>query len=302
MTMIIPLMATARTLTRAIATSANDGYRISLGPPHEKLRRDWRLSFVRNTERHRALSAFQDRPERKPQRSGCCRYSEGLGGFEIDEQVDLGRLRRWQSVFLTGLGFVALRRWVAGLATRRAALRGLFLRELARDHRDHCAVHRVDHQQVIVELDEAILLEHRLLVDQWRRHHIELELGRDLLANLGLKLVRRLLGAVRGHQRVLNFATLLVAELQWRLLLRGSGEFVRLNRRIGVLRRCRHRQQSQGRAATEQGFHGRSPGSAGTTVSSPKRSLPCATDMWTYGQNRGHKQRRAEKWYCNMRP
>jgi hypothetical protein len=34
---------------------------------------------------------------------------------------------------------------------------------------------------------------------------------------------------VRGHQRVLNFATLLVAELQWGLLHRVSNEIVRLN-------------------------------------------------------------------------
>ena len=41
-----------------------------------------------------------------------------------------------QSVFLMGLGFVALRRRVWGLATWPAALRRLFLREFARDHRD----------------------------------------------------------------------------------------------------------------------------------------------------------------------
>ena len=96
-------------------------------------------------------------------------------------QSYLGRPPRMlQSVFLIGLGFVALRRRVVGLATR-AALRRLFLREFARDHRDHWSVHR--DQQVVLKLDKVVLLEHRLLVDQWRWHCIELERG---LADLGL--------------------------------------------------------------------------------------------------------------------
>src|SRR5262245_10378309 len=177
---------------------------------------------------------------------------------------------RRPSFFLCDLGVVSLRRRVVSLATRRAALRRLFLREFARDHCNHCVVHRVDHQHVVFELDEAILLQHRLLVDQWRRHHIDLDGGRELLAGFGFELVRRLLRTVRGHQRVLNFVTLLVTELQWRFLLRGSGELVRLNRRVVVLCRSRDRQQNQGRAATEQGFHGCSPGSAETTTSTPQ--------------------------------
>ena len=189
-----------------------------------------------------------------------------------------------------------------GLATGRAALRRLFLREFARDHRDHCAVHRVDHQQVVVEFDKVILLEHRLLIDQRRRHRIELERGRDLLADLGLELVRRFLGAVRGHQRVLNCTTLLVAELQWRLLLHDSGEIVRLYGRLVVLRRCRDRQQNQG-AATEQGFHGRSPGSAGTTASSPQAfPYPVQLTCGPTGKIRGHKQRAATRDQCPLYP
>jgi hypothetical protein len=59
---------------------------------------------------------------------------------------------------------------------------------------------------------------------------------------------------VRGHERILNFSTLLVAQLQWRLLLR---EFVRLYRRIAVLRRCRGRKEQKDHAAPKQIFHGR---------------------------------------------
>ena len=44
----------------------------------------------------------------------------------------------------------------------------------------------VDHQQIVIELNEVVLFEHRLLVDQWRWHRIELERGRDLLADLRL--------------------------------------------------------------------------------------------------------------------
>src|SRR4029077_17921206 len=90
---------------------------------------------------------------------------------------------------------------------------------------------------------------------------------------LGFELLRRLLGAVRGHQRFLNFATLLVAELQWRLGLCASGEFVRLNRRRIVLCCCEGGERDEDRAQTEHLFHVRPPFYAGTTASSRKRSL-----------------------------
>jgi len=79
-----------------------------------------------------------------------------------------------------------------GLATWRVSLCRLFFRKFARDHRDHCAVHRIDHEQVVVKLDEIVLLEHRLLIDEWRWHRVELELDGDLRSDLDLEIVRRL--------------------------------------------------------------------------------------------------------------
>src|SRR6185369_3744865 len=144
------------------------------------------------------------------------------------------------SLFLAGLSFVALRSRIVRLTTGCAPLRCLIFREFARDHRDDTAVHWVDHQEFVLKLDEVVLLEDWLLVDERRGHRVELELRGDLGANLGLKVVRGLLGAVRSYERVLNFATLLIAELQWRLGLSGSGEFVWLNWRICILRRRGH--------------------------------------------------------------
>ena len=60
-------------------------------------------------------------------------------------------------------------------------------------------------------------LEDRLLVDERRGHRVELELRGDVGSNLGIKVVRGLLGDDASYLRDLNFATLLIAELQRRL-------------------------------------------------------------------------------------
>ncbi len=92
------------------------------------------------------------------------------------------------------------------LATWCTPLRCLILREFARDHRNDTAVHWVDHQQFVLKLDEVVLLEDWLLIDERRGHRVELELRGDLGSNLGLKVVRGFLGAVRSYEGVLNRA------------------------------------------------------------------------------------------------
>src|SRR5689334_25298105 len=113
-------------------------------------------------------------------------------------------IRGWHKIlassfFLGGLSFIALRRRIVRLATWCTSLRCLILREFARDHRNDTAVHWVDHQQFVFKLDEVVLLEDRLLVDERSGHRVELELRGDLGSNLGFKVVRSLLGAVRSY-------------------------------------------------------------------------------------------------------